>query len=68
MAGDRSVRGDRRIGSSEEMPEIPPAMSAEAEGFPLACFVKGPRERWTAEMLLSHPFVTPPSVFEDEAG
>ncbi|PKA61475.1 Mitogen-activated protein kinase kinase kinase YODA [Apostasia shenzhenica] len=56
----------RRIGSSEEMPEIPPAMSAEGKDFLSRCFVKDPRERWTAEMLLSHPFVAS-SVFEDEA-
>ncbi|XAR73995.1 Mitogen-activated protein kinase kinase kinase [Bertholletia excelsa] len=46
-----------RIGVGEEVPEIPEKLSAEGKDFLGKCFVKDPRERWTAEMLLRHPFV-----------
>ncbi|EXB61156.1 Mitogen-activated protein kinase kinase kinase A [Morus notabilis] len=45
-----------RIGGEEE-PEIPSEISEEGKDFLRNCFVKDPRKRWTAEMLLSHPFV-----------
>ncbi|XP_057787180.1 mitogen-activated protein kinase kinase kinase 20-like [Salvia miltiorrhiza] len=46
-----------RIGVGDEVPEIPGALSAEGRDFLEKCFVKDPRARWTAEMLLNHPFV-----------
>ncbi|XP_038902012.1 mitogen-activated protein kinase kinase kinase 18-like isoform X2 [Benincasa hispida] len=46
-----------RIGVGEEVPEIPENLSAEGKDFIRRCFVKDPRKRWTAEMLLNHPFV-----------
>ncbi|KAL1564147.1 mitogen-activated protein kinase kinase kinase 20-like [Salvia divinorum] len=46
-----------RIGVGEEVPEIPGGLSAEGRDFLDKCFVKDPRGRWTAEMLLNHPFV-----------
>ncbi|XP_052205462.1 mitogen-activated protein kinase kinase kinase 20-like [Diospyros lotus] len=46
-----------RIGVGQEIPEIPGNLSAEGKDFLGKCFVKDPRKRWTAEMLLSHPFV-----------
>ncbi|XP_020705164.1 mitogen-activated protein kinase kinase kinase 18-like [Dendrobium catenatum] len=46
-----------RIGSDDELPEIPPTMSEEGKDFLRRCFVKDPNNRWTAEMLLSHSFV-----------
>nr|GMC97130.1 mitogen-activated protein kinase kinase kinase NPK1-like [Ipomoea batatas] len=46
-----------RIGVGEEVPEIPGKLSEEGKDFLGKCFVKDPRTRWTAEMLLSHPFV-----------
>ncbi|KAG6424696.1 hypothetical protein SASPL_115116 [Salvia splendens] len=46
-----------RIGVGEEVPEIPGDLSAEGRDFAEKCFVKDPRGRWTAEMLLNHPFV-----------
>ncbi|CAN8276474.1 unnamed protein product [Cochlearia groenlandica] len=47
-----------RIGLSEEVPEIPVRLSREGRDFVKRCFVRNPKERWTAEMLLDHPFLT----------
>ncbi|KAJ9177266.1 hypothetical protein P3X46_012502 [Hevea brasiliensis] len=46
-----------RIGVSDELPEIPQELSKEGKDFLSKCFVKDPRTRWTADMLLDHPFV-----------
>lgn len=46
-----------RIGAGEEVPEIPGNLSEEGRDFLGKCFVKNPSERWTAEMLLDHPFM-----------
>ncbi|KAJ7952845.1 Protein kinase-like protein [Quillaja saponaria] len=46
-----------RIGAGEELPEIPGDLSEDGKDFIGKCFVKDPRKRWTAEMLLDHPFV-----------
>ncbi|XAR57788.1 Mitogen-activated protein kinase kinase kinase [Bertholletia excelsa] len=43
--------------AGEESPEIPQKLSEEGKDFLSKCFLKDPRKRWTAEMLLSHPFV-----------
>ncbi|CAN4082915.1 unnamed protein product [Withania somnifera] len=45
------------IGACDQLPEIPENLSEEGKEFLEKCFVKDPRERWTAEMLLIHPFV-----------
>ncbi|ESQ53374.1 hypothetical protein EUTSA_v10027234mg [Eutrema salsugineum] len=46
-----------RIGSGEEVPRIPVGLSEEGKDFVRKCFVKNPAERWTAQMLLDHPFL-----------
>ncbi|KAF5736155.1 mitogen-activated protein kinase kinase kinase YODA-like [Tripterygium wilfordii] len=46
-----------RIGTGDELPVIPDELSEEGKDFLGKCFVKDHRERWTAEMLLNHPFV-----------
>ncbi|KAF4362261.1 hypothetical protein F8388_008145 [Cannabis sativa] len=46
-----------RIGG-EELPEIPQELSEEGKDFLSKCLIKDPKKRWTAEMLLDHPFVT----------
>ncbi|KAL8124913.1 hypothetical protein AgCh_012547 [Apium graveolens] len=46
-----------RIGVGEEVPEIPKELSEDGKDFLGKCFVKDPRSRWTAEMLLRHPFL-----------
>ncbi|KAM0032245.1 putative mitogen-activated protein kinase kinase kinase STE-STE11 family [Helianthus debilis subsp. tardiflorus] len=46
-----------KIGVGAEIPEIPGKLSDDGKDFLNKCFVKDPRKRWTAEMLLNHPFV-----------
>ncbi|KAL3813624.1 hypothetical protein ACJIZ3_014892 [Penstemon smallii] len=46
-----------RIGVGDELPEIPSDLSEEGKDFIRCCFVKDPIKRWTAEMLLDHPFI-----------
>ncbi|KAL1196523.1 Mitogen-activated protein kinase kinase kinase 20 [Cardamine amara subsp. amara] len=46
-----------RIGVGDEIPMIPEDLSEQGRDFLLKCFVKDPKKRWTAEMLLHHPFV-----------
>ncbi|KAH0940530.1 mitogen-activated protein kinase kinase kinase 18 [Brassica rapa] len=45
-----------RIGSGDA-PKIPVELSEEGKDFVRRCFVKDPVERWTAQMLLDHPFL-----------
>ncbi|XP_073044851.1 mitogen-activated protein kinase kinase kinase 20-like [Primulina eburnea] len=56
-----------RIGVGEEVPEIPGILSEEGKDFLRKCFVKDPSYRWTAEMLLNHPFVCDVEYFDDVA-
>ncbi|GFQ03394.1 mitogen-activated protein kinase kinase kinase npk1 [Phtheirospermum japonicum] len=46
-----------KIGGGDESPEIPMGLSEEGKDFLEKCFVKDPNKRWTAEMLLDHPFI-----------
>ncbi|CAN6917752.1 unnamed protein product [Brassica oleracea] len=45
-----------RIGSGDA-PKIPVELSEEGKDFVRRCFVRDPVERWTAQMLLDHPFL-----------
>nr|XP_043617810.1 mitogen-activated protein kinase kinase kinase 20-like [Erigeron canadensis] len=45
------------IGESNEVPDIPSTVSKEAKSFLKGCFSRKPMYRWTAEMLLAHPFL-----------
>ncbi|KAJ8560643.1 hypothetical protein K7X08_022503 [Anisodus acutangulus] len=47
----------RKIGEGHELPKIPGDLSKEARDFLKGCFVRNPRYRMTAEMLLIHSFV-----------
>ncbi|XP_042490048.1 mitogen-activated protein kinase kinase kinase 20-like [Macadamia integrifolia] len=47
-----------RIGSSRELPDTPSEMSKEGKDFLKRCFVRTSNFRWTAAMLLHHPFVS----------
>lgn len=53
-----------RIGVGEEVPEIPSDLSEDGRDFLGKCFLKDPRSRWTAEMLLRHPFLTNDDLLE----
>ncbi|GMI86458.1 mitogen-activated protein kinase kinase kinase 19 [Hibiscus trionum] len=46
-----------KIGVGDELPGIPQELSEEGKDFLGKCFVKDPKKRWTAEMLLDHPFM-----------
>lgn len=46
-----------RIGVGDELPMVPEELSKEGKDFLSKCFVKDSEKRWTAEMLLTHPFV-----------
>ncbi|XP_044489102.1 mitogen-activated protein kinase kinase kinase 20-like [Mangifera indica] len=54
-----------RIGVGDELPLIPGELSDEGKDFLIKCFVKDPKKRWTAEMLLNHPFVSVNDSSED---
>lgn len=46
-----------QIGMGEELPQIPDELSKHGKDFLEKCFVKDPKKRWSAEMLLEHPFI-----------
>ncbi|KAL2514614.1 mitogen-activated protein kinase kinase kinase 20 [Forsythia ovata] len=46
-----------KIGCSHELPDIPSKASKDAKDFLKKCLIKNPKARWTADMLLSHPFL-----------
>ncbi|XP_034686672.1 mitogen-activated protein kinase kinase kinase 17-like [Vitis riparia] len=46
-----------RIWGGKASPEIPSELSEKGKDFLEKCFLRGLRKRWTAEMLLDHPFV-----------
>ncbi|OMO56648.1 hypothetical protein CCACVL1_26386 [Corchorus capsularis] len=54
-----------KIGVSDESPVIPTELSDEGKDFLGKCFVKDPNNRWTADMLLDHPFMFG-SNYDDE--
>jgi serine/threonine protein kinase len=56
-----------QIGAGEESPLIPQELSKEGKDFVEKCFVKDPRKRWTAEMLLNHPFVEEVKNFDESS-
>ncbi|GAU17373.1 hypothetical protein TSUD_232490 [Trifolium subterraneum] len=47
-----------RTGVGEELPLIPDELSREGKDFLQKIFVKDLLKRWTAEMLLKHPFIS----------
>ncbi|KAL3525685.1 hypothetical protein ACH5RR_014057 [Cinchona calisaya] len=57
-----------RIGVGDEVPEIPGKLSEEGKDFIRKCFVKDPKNRWTAEMLLDHPFLSDHNHHDDDDG
>ncbi|KAG1347110.1 mitogen-activated protein kinase kinase kinase 18-like [Cocos nucifera] len=55
-----------RIGFGDELPEIAVELSDEGKDFLRRSFAKDPDKRWTAEMLLGHPFVADSTSFDDD--
>ena len=52
-----------------EQPEIPENMSEDGKDFMRRCFKREAKERWTARMLLNHPFIVekPTTSMDGEA-
>ncbi|KAH7536898.1 hypothetical protein FEM48_Zijuj03G0034800 [Ziziphus jujuba var. spinosa] len=46
----------RLLAFSNKEPELPHHTSAKGNDFLRKCFIRDPRKRWTAKMLLNHPF------------
>ncbi|XP_017254364.1 mitogen-activated protein kinase kinase kinase 20 [Daucus carota subsp. sativus] len=68
--GIQDLDGDElleRIAEGREMPRIPSEISIEAKNFLKSCLARKPMYRWTAEMLLNHPYLEG-LVDVDEAG
>jgi serine/threonine protein kinase len=49
-----------RLAVDQQSPGIPEGLSEDGKDFLRKCFAIDPSERWTAEMLLNHPFVSKP--------
>jgi serine/threonine protein kinase len=47
-----------RIVIREEQPFIPDELSQEGKDFLDKCFARDPLKRWSADMLLKHPFIS----------
>ncbi|KAJ4981210.1 hypothetical protein NE237_032047 [Protea cynaroides] len=46
-----------RIAFSSDVPDFPGLLSEEAKDFLSKCLRRNPKERWTADQLLKHPFL-----------
>ncbi|XP_024403862.1 uncharacterized protein [Physcomitrium patens] len=46
------------IGCTDQLPEVPASLSAEAHDFLSHCFQRDSSKRWTSAQLLQHPFLT----------
>ncbi|KAK8673144.1 hypothetical protein V6N13_111496 [Hibiscus sabdariffa] len=66
-AGTNPVALLIKIGASDELPGIPQELSEEGKDFLGKCFVKDPKRRWTAEMLLDHPFMAGDDEEDEES-
>ncbi|XP_020236471.1 mitogen-activated protein kinase kinase kinase 17 [Cajanus cajan] len=56
---DRGVDTLSRIGYSDELPEFPSKLSELGRDFLDKCLRREPRERWSCDRLLQHPFLLP---------
>ncbi|EOY13471.1 Mitogen-activated protein kinase kinase kinase 21, putative [Theobroma cacao] len=53
----------KKIALTNDLPYIiPDNMSTEGKDFLMKCFARDPSERWTADMLINHPFLIPDST------
>jgi serine/threonine protein kinase len=46
------------IGDSQDLPQIPSSISDEAKDFLGKCLVRNAAQRWSADELLEHPFLS----------
>lgn len=46
-----------KIGSGDDLPEIPGFISEQGKDFLRRCLIRDPEERWSVSELLKHPFV-----------
>ncbi|KMS95396.1 hypothetical protein BVRB_008540 [Beta vulgaris subsp. vulgaris] len=53
-----------RIAVGGESPKIPGNLCCEGKDFLGKCFINNPNERWTAQMLLEHPFLS--GLYDDK--
>lgn len=67
FTGEHAVRFGANVGTQELLeairdgsaaPEIPESLSEDGKDFLKLCFLREPSLRWTAQMLLMHPFVS----------
>lgn len=56
---DRGVDTLSRIGYSDELPEFPSELSELGRDFLEKSLRRNPRERWSCDQLLQHPFLLP---------
>lgn len=56
----------KQITEENGMPKIPEGLSAEASGFLKNCLVRKPKFRFTAEMLMTVPFVAAAEEEQDQ--
>ncbi|PSR91385.1 Mitogen-activated protein kinase kinase [Actinidia chinensis var. chinensis] len=47
-----------RIGFTRQVPDVPTWVCEDGKDFVRKCLVRDPKSRWTADMLLCHPFVS----------
>ncbi|XP_048128282.1 mitogen-activated protein kinase kinase kinase 20-like [Rhodamnia argentea] len=66
QAGSNAYALMIRIGVGDEIPEIPEGLSEQGKDFLTKCFTKNPKKRWTARMLLKHPFLALDGALNDE--
>ena len=59
----RPLEAILHVAQSEDLPPTPAGVSENCASFLSKCIVRDPTARWTAEQLLSHPFI---AVQEDE--
>ncbi|WVZ24095.1 hypothetical protein V8G54_002639 [Vigna mungo] len=46
-----------KLAFSEEVPKIPDKLTYDCKDFLRKCLMNDPQQRWTAKMLLNHPFI-----------
>ncbi|KAK9065949.1 hypothetical protein SSX86_015351 [Deinandra increscens subsp. villosa] len=54
---DRGAETVRQIGYSDDLPEIPSPIPDDLRDFLHKCLKRDPKERWSCDQLLQHPFL-----------